>query len=93
MLRAYFDGDGTVGSEGEVIAATASKALASDLSYALKRFGIHARLRVQWKRATNSSHAGALYHYVCISVSTTSNDSPTSWASSTRKKPRAFGPR
>ena len=67
LLRAYFDGDGTVGSAGEVVAATASKALASDLSYALKRFGIHARLRVQRKRATNSSHVGALYQYVCIS--------------------------
>jgi excinuclease ABC subunit B len=67
MLRAYFDGDGTVGSCGEVIAATASDDLASDLAYALKRFGIHARLRRVWKKATNSSHAGAFYTYICIS--------------------------
>ncbi len=67
MLRAYFDGDGTVGSSGEVIATTASRLLASDLAYALKRFGIHARLREQRKRATNSSHAGGDYHYVCVS--------------------------
>jgi excinuclease ABC B subunit len=67
LLRAYFDGDGTVGSCGEVIAATASEELASDLSYALKRFGIHVRLRRVGKRATNSDHAGAIYSYVVIS--------------------------
>ena len=67
LLRAYFDGDGTVGSCGEVIAATASEDLASDLAYALKRFGIHARLRRAWKKATNSDHAGALYSYVVVS--------------------------
>ena len=67
LLRAYFDGDGTVGRNGEVIAATASSQLASELAYALKRFGIHARLRHAWKRATNSNHAGAEYHYVVIS--------------------------
>jgi hypothetical protein len=67
MLRAYFDGDGTVGSCGEVIATTASRALASDLAYALKRFGIHARLRSRWKRATNAAHAGGLYYDVCVS--------------------------
>jgi excinuclease ABC subunit B len=67
LLRAYFDGDGTVGSGGEVIATTASSDLASDLAYALKRFGIHARLRTTWKRATNSNHAGDIYHDVVIS--------------------------
>ena len=67
MLRAYFDGDGTVGSNGEVIATTASRALASDLAYALKRFGIHARLRSRTKRATNSAHAGGIYFDVCVS--------------------------
>ena len=87
LLRAYFDGDGTVGSGGEVVAATASKALASDLSYALKRFGIHARLRVQRKRATNSSHVGALTNTSASRVSTTSNDSLDSWALTTLRKP------
>jgi len=67
LLRAYFDGDGTVGSNGEVIATTASDDLASDLAYALKRFGIHARLRRTWKRATNSDHEGAIYTHVVIS--------------------------
>jgi excinuclease ABC subunit B len=67
LLRAYFDGDGTVGSCGEVIATTASDDLASELAYALKHFGIHARLRRVWKRATNSSHEGAFYTSVVIS--------------------------
>ena len=67
LLRAYFDGDGTVGHGGEVIAATASAELASDLAYALKRFGIHARLRTVRKRATNSNHAGGTYSYVAVS--------------------------
>jgi excinuclease ABC subunit B len=67
LLRAYFDGDGTVGDGGAVSATTASRTLASDLAYALKRFGIHARLRTARKRATNSNHAGATYFYVTIS--------------------------
>jgi excinuclease ABC subunit B len=67
LLRAYFDGDGTVGSNGEVIATTASRALASDLAYALKRFGIHPRLRKRHKRATNSAHKGGIYFDVCVS--------------------------
>lgn len=66
LLRAYFDGDGTVGS-AEVSATTASDELASDLAYALKRFGIHARLRRVRKRATNSNHAGDIYSSVVIS--------------------------
>ena len=67
LLSAYFDGDGTVGDGGEASATTASPGLASDLAYALKRFGIHARLRTAWKRATNSNHAGGMYHHVVVS--------------------------
>jgi excinuclease ABC B subunit len=67
MLRAYFDGDATVSAHGQVIATTASEQLASDLAYALKRFGIHARLRRTSKRATNSAHAGGVYLDVAIS--------------------------
>ncbi len=67
LLRAYFDGDGTVGSNGEVTATTKSTDLASDLGYALKRFGIHARLRSVFKRATNSAHQGDYYITVVIS--------------------------
>ena len=67
LLRAYFDGDGTVGMNGEVTATTKSTELASDLGYALKRFGIHARLRQVFKRATNSAHLGDYYVTVVIS--------------------------
>jgi excinuclease ABC subunit B len=67
LLRSYFDGDGTVAANGEVIATTVSEDLASGVTYALKRFGIHARLRRTWKRATNSNHAGAEYINMVIS--------------------------
>ncbi len=67
MLRAYFDGDGTVSANGEVIATTASLQLASELSYACKQFGIHARIRRTTKRATNSTHGGGSYFDVSIS--------------------------
>ena len=68
LLSAYFDGDGTVGDGGEVSATTAAGPdLAGDLAYALKRFGIHARVRTAWKRATNSNHAGGVYHSVVVS--------------------------
>jgi len=67
LLRAYFDGDGTVSRCRAVTATTASSALASDLAYALLRFGIHARLRTTTKRATNSNHAGGEYTMLTIS--------------------------
>jgi excinuclease ABC subunit B len=67
LLRAYFDGDGTVSRARAVTATTASPELASDLAYALLRFGIHARLRTVTKRATNSDHAGGEYTMITIS--------------------------
>ena len=67
LLRAYFDGDGTVERGRCVSATTASAQLASDLLYALLRFGIWARLRRRWKRATNSQHAGDWYYQISIS--------------------------
>jgi transcriptional regulator with XRE-family HTH domain len=67
LLRAYFDGDGTVSRARAVTATTASPELASDLAYALLRFGIHARLRTVTKRATNSGHAGGEYTMITIS--------------------------
>jgi excinuclease ABC B subunit len=67
LLRAYYDGDATVSARGQVIATTASEQLASDLAYALKRFGIHARIRRTRKRATNSAHAGGKYLDVAVS--------------------------
>ena len=67
LLRAYFDGDGTVERTGSIVAATASERLASDLLYALLRMGIWARRQKRWKRATNSTHTGDWYYYVSIS--------------------------
>ena len=52
-LRAYFEGDGTVG-EHEVSATTKSKQLASDVCYLLYRFGIIARIATKKKAATNT---------------------------------------
>ncbi|NJM08072.1 excinuclease ABC subunit UvrB [Candidatus Gracilibacteria bacterium] len=67
LLRAYFDGDGTVDRASAVTATTASEALASDLAYALLRYGIWARIRKVWKRATNTEHAGNWYFTVTLS--------------------------
>jgi excinuclease ABC subunit B len=67
LLRAYFDGDGSVESKGEVSAVTASPVLANDLMYALLRFGICARTRRVFKRAYNSAHAGDWYYWVGLS--------------------------
>ncbi len=67
LLRAYFDGDGTVDHASAVSATTASRALASDLAYALMRFGIWARTTKVWKRATNSDHSGDWYFKLTLS--------------------------
>ncbi len=67
LLQAYFDGDGTVDHARAVSATTASRRLANDLAYALLRFGIWARIRRVWKRATNSDHAGDWYYQVTLS--------------------------
>ena len=67
LLGAYFDGDGTVGHASDVSATTASKALASDLMYALQRFGIWARLSKRWKRASGTPHEGDWYYQVSLS--------------------------
>jgi intein/homing endonuclease len=70
VLRAYFDGDGTVERTNTISATTASEQLASDLAYALMRFGIWARISRTWKRATNSKHAGDWYFRITISGQT-----------------------
>ena len=44
LLRAYFDRVGSVTRAGRITATTASASLASELAYALLRFGISARL-------------------------------------------------
>ncbi len=67
LLKAYFEGDGAVTPRNGVVAVTASRQLASDISYALLRFGIRARVYRTWQRATNSKHRGAFYWYLAIS--------------------------
>lgn len=67
LLRAYFDGDGFVEKGRSVCAMTASRQLASDLLYALLRFGIWGRINRRFKRATNSNHAGNWYYQVSVS--------------------------
>jgi len=69
LLRAYFAGDGGVFLYSrEIIAPTASKQLASDLSFALLRFGIWSRVRRIWEKATNSpQHKGNYYWYLAVS--------------------------
>jgi excinuclease ABC B subunit len=66
LLRGYFSGDGGVDGAA-VTATTASKDLASDLLYALNRYGIWGRLKQKFKRATNSDHAGNYYQQITIS--------------------------
>ena len=69
LLQTYFNGDGgAFPKSGEVVAPTASKQLASDISYALLRFGIWARINKRWSHATNSLyHKGSYYYYITIS--------------------------
>ncbi|HMA37304.1 MAG TPA: excinuclease ABC subunit UvrB [Chloroflexia bacterium] len=67
LLQAYFDGDGTVERASAITATTASEQLASDLVYALLRFGIWARIARTWKRATGTAHAGDWYYRITIS--------------------------
>ncbi len=67
LLRAYFEGDGGVWSQCGIMAPTASKRLASDLGYALQRFGIWTRTYKVWQRAYNTDHKGDYYWYVNIS--------------------------
>ena len=65
-LKAYFEGDGTV-EDHEVTATSKSKELISDLMYLLLRFGIVARCRKRFKRATNTNHKGNTYYQLVIS--------------------------
>ncbi|MBI3914056.1 MAG: excinuclease ABC subunit UvrB [Chloroflexi bacterium] len=67
LLRAYFDGDGAVGRASDISATTASPRLASDLTYALLRLGMWARVKRRWKRATNSQHSGDWYYSITVS--------------------------
>lgn len=53
MLSAYMSGDGGV-TGNEISATTASRQLASELTYAFLRYGIHSRTRTKIKAATNT---------------------------------------
>ena len=65
ILRALFDGDGTV-DRTSVSIITKSRALAEELLYALLKLGVWGRVREVFKRATNSQHEGDLYYRVSI---------------------------
>jgi len=56
MLRGFFEYEASVSASGEIKARAVSEQLASDLAYALKRFGIHAQLR-RGSRRTNRAGA------------------------------------
>ncbi|MBI4067331.1 hypothetical protein HY407_03020 [Candidatus Gottesmanbacteria bacterium] len=66
FLKAYFEGDGYV-NEHSIGAISVSKNLISDICYLLYRFGIIARVRKTFKRATNSKHRGDFYWELTIS--------------------------
>jgi len=64
MLKAYFSGDGGIDG-GIVSATTASRQLASDLQYALLRFGIQARRRN--KKIIKPDGSTCLFSVIAIS--------------------------
>ncbi|MFX0067763.1 MAG: excinuclease ABC subunit UvrB [Promethearchaeota archaeon] len=66
LLQAYFEGDGWI-EKGGVLAVTKSQELASELAYALSRWGIWARIRETKKRAYNSKQKVTGYYEVSIS--------------------------
>jgi excinuclease ABC B subunit len=68
LLRGYFEGDGGV-DRGAVTAMTASRALAADVSEALLRFGIWARMRTVVKRKPS----GGVGQYYQVTLSGAEN--------------------
>ncbi|MBU1111809.1 MAG: hypothetical protein KJ896_03445, partial [Nanoarchaeota archaeon] len=74
LLKTYFEGDGGVNKEiimkkrnFNISTTTKSKKLASDICFALYRYGIFSRCKKLWKRATNTNHKGNWYY--CIKIS------------------------
>ena len=65
VLRAYFSADGGV-EHDDVTCTTASRALASEICYALLRFGIVARMRERWMKVPGRNDRRP-YWYVKIS--------------------------
>ena len=66
VLKTYFEGDGTI-DHHQVSAVSKSKQLISDLSYCLLYFGIIARTKKVFKKATNTKHQGSYYYQLTIS--------------------------
>ncbi len=66
VLKTYFEGDGTV-EHHQVSVVSKSKKLISDISYLLLFFGIIARTKKVFKRATNTNHSGSYYYQLVIS--------------------------
>jgi excinuclease ABC subunit B len=66
LLRGFFDAAGKLGRANEITAVVASARLASDLGYALLRFGIWARVTPR-KPSARSAKAGAPRYRVSIS--------------------------
>jgi excinuclease ABC B subunit len=64
LLQAYFEGDGGI-DKGSVTSVTLSKKLATDLSEALLRFGIWARVREVQKKKPNGEYG--TYYKITIS--------------------------
>ncbi|HLC52541.1 MAG TPA: DUF87 domain-containing protein [Candidatus Nanoarchaeia archaeon] len=74
LLKTYFEGDGGVDivkilkkRSFTISTTTKSKKLASDICFALYRFGIFSRCKKIWKRATNTNHKGNWYYRIKIS--------------------------
>lgn len=65
-LRAYFEGDGTVG-EHTVSCTSKSGRLISDIAYLFLRFGIIGRIVKKQKRATNTNSPAGTYWELVIS--------------------------
>jgi DNA helicase HerA-like ATPase/intein/homing endonuclease len=77
LLRTYFEGDGGVDivkvlKKRNFIISTTTKSqkLASDICFALYRYGIFSRCKKMWKRATNAPHQGNWYYRIKISGKT-----------------------
>lgn len=74
LLKTYYEGDGGVDLQKidvkkrfKISATTKSKKLASDLCFALLRFGIVGRCKKRFQKATNTNHKGDTYFRVAIS--------------------------
>jgi len=65
-LRAYFEGDGTVGGH-KISCISKSEKLISDIAYLLLRFSIIGRIAKKTKRATNTNSLAGTYWELTVS--------------------------